>query len=138
VRRPVQMGSSRRQALLVAIIAAFGLAQLFTGGLLTLATASQGVRNEMDRPSNSSHKSFRVSRAGYSKKGTVPSIPQIPGEYSGLDQIKRLEPKAHVPMTALPNLPMKNSAPKIVDAPDKVDLTAAFKKRAGASRGRTS
>ena len=130
----VQWMGSRWRALLVAIIAAIALVQFFTGGLLTLASTPQS-RQEVHGPGNDTHKTFRVSKAGYSKKWIVPSIAKIPGEHSGFTQIARLEPTARVAMTALPNLPLKDSAPKIVTAPDTVDLTAAFKERVEGSRG---
>lgn len=135
----VQRMGSRWRALLVAIIAAIALVQFFTGGLLTLASTPQS-RQEVHGPGNDTHKTlntkqFRVSKAGYSKKWIVPSIAKIPGEHSGFKQIARLEPTARVAMTALPNLPLKDSAPKIVTAPDTVDLAAAFKERVEGSRG---
>ena len=128
--RPVQMVSRLRQVVLVTVIIVFALAQLFSGGWLVARTSTPESPRHADGLGNTAHKSFRVSRAGYTKKRMPPSIKNIPGEHSGFEQIARLEPKLHLPVAALPDLPLKDSKPKIIAAPDTVDLSAAFKNHA--------
>ena len=128
---------SRQQVALVTVIVVFALAQLFTGGWLVALTSTPESPQHADGLRNTAHKSFRLSSAGYAKKRTPPSIKNIPGEHSGFEQISSLEPKLRLPVAALPNLPLKDSKPKIITAPDTVDLSAAFKNHDSLHKGKS-
>jgi hypothetical protein len=120
----------RRQALALALVAAFALFFVGLEESMRSLSSAQLPRAPPPPPSrgNATAETFRVGAAHTKKKrpGATSSEGQLLAADPGLALIERLEPKLYQPAAAMPNLPLKASAPRLATRPATLDLGAAF------------